>query len=76
MCLSYLKKSRNWALFLSGFAFAVFITSLALFLAGIEITIFGVTITKQLLIIRTAFALIISFLFLKYAEKASSKRRK
>lgn len=73
MCLSYLKKNRNWALFLAGMFFAAFMMSLIFYLLNIEITVFGITITKQLLIFRMIVTLAVAYLLLKHAEKAKGK---
>jgi len=74
MCWDFIKKDRHWALFLSGAFFAVFLITLIFYLLDIEMAVFGITITRPLMIIRMAVTLVLAYLFLKYAEKGHKRK--
>lgn len=76
MCLAYLKKNRNWALWLSGFFGASALSALGLAVLNQPITAFGITLDRNLYLARFIVTGAIAYLLLHYWSKAQGKRRK
>ena len=76
MCLAYLKKNRNWALWLSGFFSAVALSSLVLAIINLPLKVFGMTLDRNLYFIRFAVLGLLAYLLLRYWGKAQAKQRK
>ncbi len=76
MCLEQLKKNRNWALWLSGFFGSVSLSSLVFALTSSTMTIFGVPISRNLLLLRFVVTAAASYLLIAYWAKASGKPKR
>ena len=75
MCWKYFRQKRNWALWLSGFFAMGALSNLIFGLLNIEVTVFGITVTQQLALIRFAVYAVLSYLFLWYWSKAQARRK-
>ena len=76
MCIGYLKKNRNWALWLSGFSGASALSALGLAVLNQPITAFGITLDRNLYLIRFIVLGLLAYLLLRYWGKAQAKQRK
>ena len=76
MYWAHLKKNRNWALWLSGFFGAGALTNLGLAFLGQPITAFGVTLDRNLYVLRFAVHGFIAYLLLHYWGMAQERKRK
>ena len=75
MCFGYLKKNRNWALWLSGFFGAGALTNLGFAIINQPLTVFGITLDRNLYLARFLIHGAIAYLLLHYWGKAQRKRR-
>jgi len=75
MCYSYLKKNRNWALWLSGFFGATAISNLFLALINQPITFMGIVLDRNLYLLRFAIQSVLAYVFIHYWGKAQRKGR-
>ena len=71
--LALLKKNRNWALWLSGFFGIGSLSNLVLAIMNAPIVTFGITLDRNIYLLRFVVHGIISYLLLRYWEAAQVK---
>lgn len=76
MCWDLLKKNRSWALWISGFFGATALSNLALAAINQPITFYGMTLDRNIYLLRFAIHAVLAYVFLHYWNKAQKKRKR